>query len=150
MKKSTHFNNPFMIQQILEFHHLKVAPILDHLDYCHPKITKITFRFPEFVLKQQQLVNFINFIQRYSQFQTPAITYYHLTTPMLFNELLISINLYQHAKKTKKTQAFSTFCSRETYLIQKSCNLLTNSILAISQEPVFPNMRFVEAQGKQH
>ena len=147
MKKSTHFNNPFMIQQILEFHHLKVAPILDHLDYCHPKITKITFRFPEFVLKQQQLVNFINFIQRYSQFQTPAITYYHLTTPMLFNELLISINLYQHAKKTPKNRLFQHFVL-ETYLIQKSCNLLTNSILAISQEPVFPNMSFVEAQGK--
>ena len=147
MKKSTHFNNPFMIQQILEFHHLKVAPILDHLDYCHPKITKITFRFPEFVLKQQQLVNFINFIQRYSQFQTPAITYYHLTTPMLFNELLISINLYQHAKKPPKNRLFQHFVL-ETYLIQKSCNLLTNSILAISQEPVFPNMSFVEAQGK--
>ena len=147
MKKSTHFDNPFMIQQILEFHHLKVAPILDHLDYCHPKITKITFRFPEFVLKQQQLVNFINFIQRYSQFQTPAITYYHLTTPMLFNELLISINLYQHAKKTPQNRLFQHFVL-ETYLIQKSCNLLTNSILAISQEPVFPNMSFVEAQGK--
>ena len=90
----------------------------DNHDFIGPSvgrglIIKVTLSFPEFTSKHQKPVYFINFFVRYSQFRflQPewALPFTTIPIQILFNQLLISMNLYQNAKN----QAFSSFHSRD-------------------------------------
>ena len=76
-------------------------------------IIKVTLSFPEFKSKHEKPVYSINFFVRYSSFRIlePEWAYPFITTPIpiSFDQLLISMNLNQHAKY----QAFSYFRSRD-------------------------------------
>ena len=83
-------------------------PISDH---AHPKIIEITFSFPEFAPACKISVHSINSFLRYSQSQSPVT---RLVMPILtmsiqkfFDQLLIYVKLYQHAKN----QAILLICS---------------------------------------
>ena len=87
------------IQQILGSHELKC-----HCHFCHahPKIFESTFSFPKFVSACKKSVYSICWVLRYSQFrvqwpdwQQPFFT---MLTQKIFDQLLIFVNLYQHAK----------------------------------------------------
>ena len=91
------------------------TPISDHV---HPKIIEITLSFPEFAPACKKSVHSINSFLRYSQFQSPMT---RLTTPFfdhvhpkIFDQLLIYVNLYEHAKNFKNPD----------FWIKKSCNLI--------------------------
>ena len=98
----------------------KSIPILDH---HHQKIVKETFSFHEFVSTHQN--QFIPLIASWdtASFRVLRPNWLHLFLTMLtllfFKQLLISMNLYQHAKN----RAFYQFIL-EIYLILKSCNLI--------------------------
>ena len=81
---------------------LKIQQILGSQNHAHPKIIKSTFSFPEFVPVWKKSVYSICSFLRYSQFQPPVT---RLATPIFdhahiknFDQLLIFVNLYQHAK----------------------------------------------------
>ena len=80
------------IQQILGSHELKSNDIFNH---AHPKITESTFSFPEFLPACKNSVYSIHSILRY-----PFLT---MSTQNIFDQILIFVNLYQHAK----TQLFN-------------------------------------------
>ena len=67
-------------------------------------IIKRNLSFPEFISTHQKPVYSINFFVRYGQLKVLRSEWHnHLWTcpsPILFNQLLISMNLYQHAKKS--------------------------------------------------
>ena len=89
-----------LIQQILGPHEM-IIPIFEQ---THPKIIETTFGFAEFALACKKSVHSINSFLRYSQFQSPVS---RLVTPIsdhptqkFHNQLLIYVNLQQHAKKS--------------------------------------------------
>ena len=75
-------------------------------DQAHPKITETTFCFPEFAKPCKKSVHSIYSFLRYSQFLSP-VTRLAMPIPKFFDQLLIYVNLYQHAKN----QAISLICS---------------------------------------
>ena len=135
MQKISSFHQ-FIIekQQILESKDLtkKTTHIFDHQS---PKIIKETFSFPEFVSTYEQSVYSITCFFRYSQFQspetrvpTPIFDHAH---PIFFKQLLISMNLHQHAKN----QAFLSFCSRDRVDLKFLHFDWPRTFLHISQKP---------------
>ena len=92
-----------LIQQILWFHELN-----DHTHFWAgpPKNHWKKVCFPEFAQTCKKSVHFINSFLRYSQFWNPVT---RLATPIqnLFDQILIYVNLYQHAKN----QPISLICS---------------------------------------
>ena len=69
------------------------VPIFDH---AHPKSKEITFRLPEFAPTCKK--------RPVSRLATPISDYAH---PKLFGQILIYVNLHQHAKD----HAISLICS---------------------------------------
>ena len=125
MQKISSFHQFILkIQQILESQEQKCQVYYDH---HHPKIIKVIFGSLKFLSTHQKSVYFINSSMRYSQFQSPETT----PNPIFFNQLLISINLYQHVKK----QTFSSFCSRNVIDLQFDW---LRAFWLISQEQDFP------------
>ena len=59
--------------------------------HAHPKIIEITFSFPEFASACKQPVHSIYSFLRYSPFVT-------MSTKKILDQLLVYVNLYQHAK----------------------------------------------------
>ena len=100
--------------QILGFHEHKGH---SHFDHVHSKIIESTFSFPEFVLACNKSVYSICSFLKYSQFQslvtrlaTPIFDHAH---PRIFKQLLIFVNLYQHAKNQlfhQSIQSILEFC----------------------------------------
>ena len=84
------------------------TPIFDQAD---PKIIEITFYFPEFAPPCKKSVHSIDSFLRYSQFLSPvtrlATTISGHAHQKIFDQLLIYVNLYQHAKY----HAISLTCS---------------------------------------
>ena len=83
-------------------------------DHHRPKIVKVTFSFHKFVSTNQKSIYFIYFPLTYSQFWSPenkvaTPIFDHAATKIFFNQLLFSMNMYEHAYD----QAFSPFCSRD-------------------------------------
>ena len=74
-----------------------------NFDNILPKIIKITFSFTEFAPACKKLVHSIYSFLKYSHFKSPITT----LTWKFFDQLLIYVNLYQHAKN----QAISFICS---------------------------------------
>ena len=98
----------FTIKQILRFHELKVIPIFDH---AHQKIIGANFSFPEFAPALKNLLapsvhsgDTVNFGVLQSDWPHPFLT---IPTQKFFNQLLIYVNLYQHAKN----KVISIICS---------------------------------------
>ena len=88
------------IQQILGSHELKTMAVLDH---TYPKIIESTFSFPEFVPACKKSLYFIcSFLKYYlileSHDQTGHIDLWPCPLKKYFDQLLIFVNLYQHAK----------------------------------------------------
>ena len=112
-------------------------------DQANPKIIETTFCFLEFAPPCKKSVHSINSFLRYSQFQSPVT---RLATPIqkFFDQLLIYMNLYQHAKN----QAISLIFL-EIWLIKNPTISLAENILAhISEARIFPNMGFVQEYNK--
>ena len=92
-------------------------------DFAKPKITESTFTFPEFIPLYKKSVYFVwsfwdavNFRVPWPDWPHPFLT---MPTQKTFDQLLIFVNLYQHAKN----QAISLFIL-EIWLIEKSRNLI--------------------------
>ena len=79
--------------------------------HAHPKIIEITFGFPEFAPACKISVHSIYSFLRYSQFKSPwpdwPQPFLTMSTQKVFDQLLIYVSLYQHAKN----QAISLICS---------------------------------------
>ena len=82
-------------------------------DHAHPKIIEITFSFPEFTPACKISAHSIYSFLRYSQFQSSvtklARPFLTIPTCRFFDQPLIYVNLYQHAKN----QAISLIHSRD-------------------------------------
>ena len=82
-------------------------------DHAHVKIIEITFSFPEFAPTCTISVHFIHSFLRYSQFQSRvtklAVPIFDHAHPTFFDQILIYVNLYQHAK----IQAISWIYSKD-------------------------------------
>ena len=65
-------------------------------DQAHPKITESTLSFPEYVPACQKSVHSIFSVSETQSIQPDS--FLTMTTPKIFNQLLICIKLYQHAK----------------------------------------------------
>ena len=88
-----------------------VMPIFDH---AHPKIIEITFSFPEFPPACKKSVHSINSFLRYSHIESDRVpwpdcpkSFLTMRTQNFFDQFLIDLNLYQHAKN----QVISLICS---------------------------------------
>ena len=93
--------------------------------------------FAEFISEHQKPVYSINFFVRYNQFYisatrvgTPIYDHVH---PNIFQSTVISVNLYQQAKK----QTFSSFCSRDSIDLKILQSDWPTTFWHISQEPKF-------------
>ena len=100
-----------LIQQILGSHELN-----DHIHFwpAHPKTTEITFSFPEFAPACKKSVHSINSFLRYSHIESDRVpwpdcpkSFLTMRTQNFFDQFLIDLNLYQHAKN----QVISLICS---------------------------------------
>ena len=97
-KKSAQFINSFLrYSRFLESQDPK-----DYTFYHHdPKIIKVTFGFPEFLSTNQKPIYLFwdtaNFSDLRPEWPHPFLT---IPTPIFFNQLLFSDNLYQHATKS--------------------------------------------------
>ena len=121
-------------------------------DHAHPIIIKITF--PSWITADfrvlspntrvatpRQANSFLTYMQTLES-QDPFLT---TPTPIFSNQLLISMKLYQYAKK----QAFSSFCSKDIVDLKNPAIWLTDSILAhISGTRFFPNIGFQPEYSK--
>ena len=71
-------------------------------DHAHPKIIEITFSFPKFAPAWKIWFHSIHSFLRYSQFQSPVtrltMSIFDMSTQKKFDQVLIYVNLYQHAK----------------------------------------------------
>ena len=71
-------------------------------DHAHPKIIEATFSFPEFALALKKSAYSICAFLRYNQFKSPVTRLvtpiFDHTHPKIFDQLLIYVNLHQHAK----------------------------------------------------
>ena len=71
-------------------------------DHAHPKIIEITFSFPKFAPAWKISFHSIHSFLRYSQFQRPVtrltMSIFDMSTQKKFDQILIYVNLYQHAK----------------------------------------------------
>ena len=110
-------------------------------DYVHPVTIKETFSFLEFVLANKKSVYSINSFLSYSQFKSPVSTewphrFLTIPSPIFFNQLLISLNLYQYAKN----QAISIFCYRNIFNFKILQSDWPRTFWSISQEPDFPEI----------
>ena len=117
--------------------------------HTHPKIIEITLRC-EFVPACKISVHSIYSFWRHGQFQSPMK---RLTTPVSdhaqlkhFDQLLIYVNFYQHAKKS---DYFIDLFWRYGWL--NPAIWLAKNILAYTPRTIiFPNIRFVHEYSKQH
>ena len=92
------------------------------------------------MLKHQKPVYSTNFFVRYSQFRflQPEWVRPFMTTPIprSFDQLLISMNLYQHAKN----QAFSSFHYTDIIYLKILQSDWPKTFWYISEEPKFSNV----------
>ena len=111
-----------------------VTPIFD---YTHTEMGEITFSFPQFVPACTKLVHSANSFLRYRQFYSPVTRLYTPISnhphPKTFDQLLIYMNLYQHAKK----QAISLVCSGDMIDQKILQSDLLKTFWPISEEPKF-------------
>ena len=84
-----------------------VMPIFQR---AYSQISNITFSFPEFAPACKKSVHSIYSLLRYSQFYSPvtrlAAPIFDHSRPNFFDQLLIYVNFYQHAKN----KAMSLIC----------------------------------------
>ena len=99
-----------LIQQILDSHEQMAMPIFGH---AHPKIIEITFTIPKFAPACRKISSFHQFILQMQSILESCNQTGH--TPKKFDQPLIYVNLYQHAKN----QAISLICSGDMVLIKK-------------------------------
>ena len=109
-------------------------PIFDH---HHPKIIKVTLASLNFYEHTKNQFIPIIFSLDTASFCVlkPELPHPFLTipTPIFFNQLLVSINLYQYAKN----QAFSSCCFRDMVDLKILQSDWLRTFWPISQEPDF-------------
>ena len=104
-----------LIQQILGSHALN-----DHAHFWPgpPKNHWNNFFLSRICTNTKKSVHSINSFLRYSQFQSPmtrpTTPFFDHVHPKIFDQLLIYVNLYQHAKNLRNPD----------FWIKKSCNLI--------------------------
>ena len=121
-------------------------PILHH---THPKITEITFSFPECAPACKKSVRSIYSFLRYSQFWNPVT---RLATPIFDHAHLeifwLTFNLREFVSTCRKAGYFNDLRWRYGWLKNSSTWLAEKILAYISGTNIFPNMGSVQEHSK--
>ena len=110
---------------------------MDIIDLNHQKITESTFSFPEFVVAwKNQFIPSAHFWDTVN-FRVPWSDFHMNRPDQIFLQLLVFVNLYQHAKN----EAVSLICSEEKDDLKILQSYWLRVFWPISQNNIFPKYR---------